>query len=337
MPLNEPDLLAAFASLPLMVKLKPSQRLEIFCKKLKFCCILCDFTSYNKEIKLKIAKQQALEELTDFVENYKEILADESYNLSVQMFSLNIFRSAKRKEIESLAHDEDHFSEKSWTHRKLVYNYFIKMLDSREFVPSKAKRHFTEEFVSKLLSMFVVRIPKERDFLKTILHRTYAKFVGLRGFIRKTISTKLLEVAFEDIEFAGVSEVLEVMGSIINGYVLPFKTEHKQFLLQVLLPLHSSKKLSNFHPQLVYCVIQFVEKDPILLESFTLGFLQRWPIVSSVKECLFLGELEEIIDIMQPKEFEKLQRPIFMIIAKCIKDESYQVRLDNLITAFEIL
>ena len=54
--------------------------------------------------------------------------------------------------------------------------------------------------------------------------------------------------------------------SIINGFALPLKEEHKVFLLKVLLPLHKAKSLSVYHPQLAYCVVQFLEKDPSLTE-----------------------------------------------------------------------
>jgi len=65
----------------------------------------------------------------------------------------------------------------------------------------------------------------------------------------------------------GIAELLEILGSIINGFALPLKEEHKQFLLKVLLPLHKAKSLSVYHPQLTYCVVQFLEKDPSLSEA----------------------------------------------------------------------
>lgn len=37
--------------------------------------------------------------------------------------------------------------------------------------------------------------------------------------------------------------------SIINGFALPLKAEHKQFLVRVLIPLHTAKSLSIFHAQ----------------------------------------------------------------------------------------
>lgn len=64
--------------------------------------------------------------------------------------------------------------------------------------------------------------------------------------------------------------------SIINGFALPLKEEHKVFLLKVLLPLHKVRMLNVYHPQLAYCVVQFLEKDPTLTEPvkyFTVPYL----------------------------------------------------------------
>ena len=43
-------------------------------------------------------------------------------------------------------------------------------------------------FVLKLLELFDSEDPRERDFLKTILHRIYGKFLGLRAYIRRQIN-----------------------------------------------------------------------------------------------------------------------------------------------------
>ncbi|KAH8367599.1 hypothetical protein KR200_011130 [Drosophila serrata] len=72
----------------------------------------------------------------------------------------------------------------------------------------------------------------------------------------------------------GIAELLEILGSIINGFALPLKEEHKQFLLKVLLPLHKAKSLSVYHPQLTYCVVQFLEKDPSLSEAVIKSLLK---------------------------------------------------------------
>lgn len=50
--------------------------------------------------------------------------------------------------------------------------------------------------------------------------------------------------------------------SIINGFALPLKAEHKQFLVKVLIPLHTVRSLSLFHAQ--------VESYAIILSHFLL-------------------------------------------------------------------
>ena len=127
---------------------------------------------------------------------------------------------------------------------------------------------FTDQkFVQQLLELFDSEDPRERDFLKTTLHRIYGKFLGLRAFIRKQINNIFYRFVYETERHNGVAELLEILGSIINGFALPLKEEHKIFLLKVLMPLHKVRSLSVYHPQLAYCVVQFLEKDPSLTEQ----------------------------------------------------------------------
>lgn len=78
--------------------------------------------------------------------------------------------------------------------------------------------------------------------------------------------------------------LLAILGSIINGFAKPLKEEHKVFLLRVLMPLHKVKSLSVYHPQLAYCVVQFLEKDPSLTQPVIRSLLKYWPKTHSPKE-----------------------------------------------------
>ncbi len=80
------------------------------------------------------------------------------------------------------------------------------------------------------------------------------------------------------------------------------------FLTRVLIPLHKVKSLSMYHPQLAYCIVQFLEKDASLTEEVSafvcfgmgccnssniriqvvLGLLSYWPKLNSTKEVMFL-------------------------------------------------
>ncbi|XP_075185815.1 serine/threonine-protein phosphatase 2A 56 kDa regulatory subunit epsilon isoform-like [Anomaloglossus baeobatrachus] len=177
----------------------------------------------------------------------------------------------------------------------------------------------------QLLELFDSEDPRERDYLKTVLHRIYGKFLGLRAFIRKQINNIFLRFVYETEHFNGVAELLEILGSIINGFALPLKAEHKQFLVKVLIPLHTVRSLSLFHAQLAYCIVQFLEKDPSLTEPVIRGLMKFWPKTCSQKEVMFLGELEEILDVIEPSQFVKIQEPLFKQISKCVSSPHFQV------------
>lgn len=84
--------------------------------------------------------------------------------------------------------------------------------------------------------------------------------------------------------YQSLNQTILFFSSIINGFALPLKEEHKVFLLKVLLPLHKVKSLSAYHPQLAYCVVQFLEKDASLSEKVVRSLLKYWPKTHSPKE-----------------------------------------------------
>src|SRR3569832_2397795 len=138
------------------------------------------------------------------------------------------------------------------------------------------------------------------------------------SFVRKQINNIFFSFIYESEKHNGVAELLEILGSIINGFAMPLKEEHKLFLLRVLLPLHKAKSLVVYHPQLTYCVKQFLDKDPTLAEPVIRGLLMYLPKVHSTKEVMFLTELEEILDVIEPVEFHKIMEPLFKRLAACV-------------------
>jgi len=88
----------------------------------------------------------------------------------------------------------------------------LRFLESPDFQATLGKKYIDQRFVLQLLELFDSEDPRERDFLKTILHRIYGKFLGLRAFIRKQINYMFLSFVFETESFNGVSEMLEILG-----------------------------------------------------------------------------------------------------------------------------
>uniref|UniRef100_A0A673N0T2 Serine/threonine protein phosphatase 2A regulatory subunit n=1 Tax=Sinocyclocheilus rhinocerous TaxID=307959 RepID=A0A673N0T2_9TELE len=300
---------------------------ELFLKKLQQCCTLFDFMETLSDLKMKEYKRSTLNELVDYVTLSRGYLTEQTYPEVVKMVSCNIFRTLPPSDSNEFDPEEDEPTlEASWPHLQLIYEFFIRFLESQEFQPSVAKKYIDQKFVLQLLELFDSEDPRERDCLKTVLHRIYGKFLGLRAFIRKQINNIFLCFVYETEHFNGVAELLEILGSIINGFALPLKAEHKQFLVKVLLPLHTVRSLSLFHAQLAYCIVQFLEKDPTLTEPVSVPCLLKfWPKTCSQKEVMFLGELEEILDVIEPTQFVKIQELLFKQIARCVSSPHFQV------------
>lgn len=109
--------------------------------------------------------------------------------------------------------------------------------------------------------------------------------MSLRPFIRRAINNVFFKFIYETDRHNGIAELLEILGSIINGFALPIKEQHKQFLSRVLLPLHKATYVSVFHPQLSYCITQFLEKDATLAPKI----VKVAPVLLSLSVFLFLG------------------------------------------------
>jgi len=246
------------------------------------------------------------------------------------MLSCNLFRglppSRHPSSLESYDLDEEEPNlEPAWPHLATVYEFLLRYVVSSDTDAKIAKRYIDQEFVVHLLDLFDSEDPRERDYLKTILHRIYGKFMVHRPFIRRAINYVFYRFVYETERHNGIAELLEILGSIINGFALPLKDEHKQFLQRALMPLHKPKCLTMYHQQLSYCVTQFVEKDPRLAEIVLRGLLRFWPVTNSHKEVMFLGELEEILELTQSDEFGRVAEPLFRQVSRCLTSCHFQV------------
>ncbi|CAH0391749.1 unnamed protein product [Bemisia tabaci] len=285
-----------FVFCPVTVDVPAAEQEELFIRKLRQCSIVFDFMDPMSDLKGKEIKRATLHELVDYVTTGRGVLTEPVYPEIIKMISANLFRTLPPSENPDFDPEEDDPTlEAAWPHLTLVYELFLRFLESIDFQPTIGKKVIDQKFVLQLLDLFDSEDPRERDFLKTVLHRIYGKFLGLRAFIRKQINNIFLRFVYETEHFNGVGELLEILGSIINGFALPLKVEHKQFLVKVLIPLHKVKCLSLYHAQLAYCVV------------------------------MFLGEVEEILDVIEPAQFTKIQEPLFRQLAKCVSSPHFQV------------
>ncbi|CDY40986.1 BnaA02g27760D [Brassica napus] len=332
---SDGDSVSSVEVLPRLRDVPISEKQELFLKKLRLCCVVFDFVSEPQlNLKEKEIKRQTLLEVVDYVISSgnakfpEQVIQEATKMVSANLFSSNTHQQCKNKTPEGLDLEEEQEGgslNPSWPHLQIVYEFLLRLVASPNTDAKISKKYIDPTFVLKLLDLFDSEDHREREYLKTILHRIYGRFMVHRPFIRKTMNNILYDFILETGKHSGIAEFLEVLGSIINGFALPLKEEHKLFLTRVLVPLHKLKCLPNYHQQLSYCVIQFVEKDCKLADTVIRGLLKYWPVTNSSKEIMFLNELEEILESTQGTEFERCMVPLSRQIAQCLSSSHFQV------------
>lgn len=310
----------------------PADRPNLMIQKLRFCMKCFDFSDDNSEDRAvrdgKKVKQMILMEICDYINAKPQILTQEAVVAHlIDMVSANLFNGQRVFTAAEPSEDEEPLLDPAYVHTQLVYEILLRFVMNGETDSGTMRRYVNLEFIDKLLMAFDTEDPREREYLKTILHRIYGRFMTFRLAIRKAINHIFYEFTYENDKHAGIGELLEILGSIINGFALPLKEEHKSFLRKYLLPLYKPRAMLNYHPQLCYCIVQFVEKDPSLAHVVIMNLLRWWPHSNSQKEVSFLNEIEEVVEITHnPEEnLAPIIEPLFKRIALCIQSENFQV------------
>lgn len=272
-------------------------------QKISQCNVIFDFNDASSDVTSKEIKRVVLHELLDYIAN-RQVITESVYPKVVGMLARNLFRPIPppmQPQYDIFDPEEDEpVLEVAWPHIQVVYELFLRLIGSLDFKTNIAKGYIDHSFVLQLLELFDSEDPRERGFLKTMLHRIYLKFINLRSFIRQSINNVFFQFTYETQRFNGIAELLEVFGSIIHGFARPLREEHKNFLTRVLLPLHKPKILSKYHPQLTYCVVQFMEKDASVTEEVR---RRRWS--SSYRILISLGDSRTITLLAQGQRHKR--------------------------------
>ena len=302
-----------------------SQKPNLFVSKLNLCCEVYDYSDSEKQD----LKRQTLIELVDFVSSGSAKFTEPAIAAVCKMCSVNLFRVFPPKYRSNCGggetEDEEPIFDPAWSYLQIVYDLLLRFISYSSLDAKVAKKYIDHSFIVRLLDLFDSEDPRERDCLKTILHRIYGKFMVHRPFIRKAVSNIIYRFVFETERHNGIAELLEIFGSVISGFALPLKEEHKMFLWRALIPLHKPKSVGIYHQQLTYCVVQFIDKYPKLAGTVIKGLLKYWPITNSQKELMFISELEEVLEMTSMAEFQKIMVPLFRRIGCCLNSSHYQV------------
>ncbi|TKY50729.1 Serine/threonine protein phosphatase 2A 57 kDa regulatory subunit B' alpha isoform [Spatholobus suberectus] len=280
----------------------PTSGNEELLSTISYCTFVFTFTDPLESPAQRDSKRLQLTRLVSILKSSKKPVHEKVLGPLVAMISANLFRPLPLPSNPSAISD--------FQKKKTPSPYFL-LCD--------------HSFLRNLLALLQSEDPRERESLKNVYHKIYSKFISDRSFMRKSMTEVLLNYVFETEKHPGIADLLEIWGTIINGFTVPLKEEHKLFLMRVLIPLHKTKGMQVYHRQLAYCVSQFVQKEPMLGGVVVRGILRYWPVTNCQKEILLIGELEDLVENLDPDQYRKLALPLCTQITKCINSWNSQV------------
>eukprot|EP00939_MAST-03C_sp_MAST-3C-sp1_P000742 g742.t1 len=206
----------------------------------------------------------------------------------------------------------DQFVDPSWPHLHLCYEITRELIICREAPLALKKKLVTSSFVARLVEQFKSKDRRERAQTKLTVHRMYGTLTTRRAPVRRAIKYSLFEFLYEEpYSHPGIIEILDFLLSIVNGFGVPLRKEHKDTLERCLLPLHKAWTEPEYHDRLQSCMVLFASKDPDLAPIVITSILRFWPrSANRIKEQLFWCEIESLFEFVTDEGFAQIERPL---------------------------
>eukprot|EP00948_MAST-09A_sp_MAST-9A-sp1_P000546 g546.t1 len=280
---------------------------DLFKKKLEMCSVIFRFENASPKVDTtkhqpqKDAKRETLVEIMAFVDKYPTVLNEMTIGAVFNMLSKNLFRSLP-PEIPDYDPEEDGvWFDPAWPHLEVIYEFFLRITGNNFLKQKVAKSHLSKRFLQEFIQLFSSQDCRERDYVKTILHRVYGKFMYTRKHIRLYMGLYFQEAIYlHEHSYNGLQELLTIYGSVVTGFAKPVKPEHINFFRTFLLPLMKAPSLEyqNFNMALTYCIHHFIKHDCSLIVEYIQYCLRVWPWNT---ECMgMLMGSEEMDDHVHP-------------------------------------
>lgn len=291
-----------------------------------------DYNDETKDVRGKTERLNAISELQALLNDQRSVVQLVIPNLDevMNMIEKNIFRPLPNIKKMNLGFsetgiDQEEEVDPAWPHLQGIYEFFLNLIINEACDVKSLKVYVTPQFVQEFLELFDSEESVERDYLKNILHKLYAKLVPRRKMIRKAINECFFALIHENHKFNGAAELLDILASIISGFAVPLREEHVIFFKNVIIPLHKVQTCSQFYEQLLRCSMLFLTKDRTLAIPLLDGLLKYWPFANCIKETLFLTELQEVLEVCEVDKLEHLVLKLFRRIVRCIGGTHLQV------------
>lgn len=298
------------------------QRLKILKRKLRRATVFYDLRTNDYPLEKQV-KHQDLMDISEFFSK-RGVLDLSVLDSLMVMVEGNLFRTPPPCPLPidvEVDFSEDYtFPHPQWLYLDLVYEILAKVLLCPDLEPRLVPGFSSRFLVRNLIGQLDSWDERERMAVRICLHIIYARWARARPVFREEIVKYLQAVSLTGEVHHGVSEALDIMGSIVSGFSLPLKLEHRELINKAFLPLHRVKYLRSFHRCLTVCVEQMVAKDIHCAEIVIKGILARWPSAECNNGALLLREIESVLAISNAAIFRGACPLLLRRLAACMRN-----------------
>jgi serine/threonine-protein phosphatase 2A regulatory subunit B' len=177
---------------------------------LQQCCIIFDFDDADLDVRGREIKRETLGEMAEYVNTPigQKIFTEAMMPDIVEMVKVNLFRTLPPQADDFDPEEDEPAMEPAWPHLQVVYEFFLRFIVSTEVNGKVAKKYVDQSFIRMWVELFDAEDPRERDYVKTVLHRIYGKFMSYRSYIRKAISQVFFRYIYETGRYASSTLIM---------------------------------------------------------------------------------------------------------------------------------
>lgn len=181
--------------------------------KIEFCITVFDFKQVDKKGAVADARNLKRTFLLDLIaaletSEKQDLLAN--LDAAIEMIRVNLFRTPKVQITAQQGSTDDFLDakqnvveevimlEEQWPHLQIVYELLLRIIICKDVDQKQLTSLIDHFFLMKLFELFKTPDPMERDYLKTVVHRFYSRFMTSRGLMRKLIVRTLVVGLYDD-------------------------------------------------------------------------------------------------------------------------------------------
>ena len=290
-----PKLKNPFDKLPLLAKTKGEEANDLFRKKCRQCCTMCDFSGDRLTGHIS-AKEDILKEILKAVDTGSVPMIKTNYEAVFALISAHLLRTPKPPPAEWFSPSDFYFSTdelrlSDWRHVSLVYDIAIAFFKSKMDNIDEQLEQYCGDLIKLVVFLTRTCDKREQDKIVTLLHSLCLNVPSLRTFTISVLTTALFRITHDNLVYVTARPLLRVLQPIVKGFRLPLRLEHIEMFRRVILPLYRCPFLAYFHDELFSVVVEFMQQQNDLVLDVYRYIIGNWPFMQPQKQMLFLKDI----------------------------------------------